>query len=115
METKREGTYELDELTLDDILYQIYRIREWFLYLTKDEHLSRTAKTVGRAWGSTLRLSTHHLGNLLLVFVLLLLLTRIRWGSCRLLSWCHNLWVSPQCVRHQWMTSTDGRSCDFFT
>jgi len=44
METKREGTYKLDELTLNDILHQIYRIREWFLYLTKDEHLSRTAK-----------------------------------------------------------------------
>lgn len=53
METKREGTYKLDELTLDDILYQIYRIREWFLYLTKDEHLSRTAKN---SWGGGLGL-----------------------------------------------------------
>lgn len=34
-----ERTYKLDELTLNDILYQIYRFREWFLYLTKDEHL----------------------------------------------------------------------------
>jgi len=34
-----EGTYKLDELTLNDILYQIYRLREWLLYLAKDEHL----------------------------------------------------------------------------
>ena len=34
-----EGTYKLDQLTLDDILHQIYRLCEWFLYLAEDEHL----------------------------------------------------------------------------
>jgi hypothetical protein len=37
------GSYKLDELTPDDILYQIYCLGEWFLYLTKDEHLRKTA------------------------------------------------------------------------
>jgi hypothetical protein len=31
--------YKLDKLTPNDILYQIDRIRERFLYLPKDEHL----------------------------------------------------------------------------
>lgn len=38
-----EGTYEFDKLALNDIFYQIYCLRERFLYLTKDEHLQRTA------------------------------------------------------------------------
>lgn len=58
---------------------------------------------LGGSEGSTLRLSTYHLGNLLLVLVLFLLLTRIRWGSRRLLSWCHDLWVSPHQVTG-WLT-----------
>jgi hypothetical protein len=70
-------SYKLDELTPDDILYQIYGFREWFLYLTEDEHLQKTAKT---SWGKTglpWHLTTHHLGDFLLVLVLLLLLARI--------------------------------------
>jgi hypothetical protein len=41
-------SYKLDKLTPDDILHQIYCLRKWFLYLTKDEHLQ---KTVGKDWG----------------------------------------------------------------
>ena len=44
---------QLDKLTPDDILYQIYCLCKWFLYLAKDEHLQeRQPKTVGKEWGS---------------------------------------------------------------
>jgi hypothetical protein len=41
---QEERIYKLDKLASNDILYQIYRLREWFLYLTKNEHLQRTDK-----------------------------------------------------------------------
>jgi hypothetical protein len=41
---QEERIYKLDKLAPNDILYQIYRLREWFLYLTKNEHLQRTDK-----------------------------------------------------------------------
>jgi hypothetical protein len=47
---KQKGSYKLDQLAPDDILYQIYCLREWFLYLTEDEHLRKTAKI---GWGKT--------------------------------------------------------------
>ena len=48
-----KGTYEFDKLALNDIFYQIYCVRERFLYLTKDEHLQRTAKNSWKSLGST--------------------------------------------------------------
>jgi len=44
-------SYKLDKLTPDDILYQIYCLSEWFLYLTKDEHLEKTTKVSCRETG----------------------------------------------------------------
>ena len=45
-------SHKLDKLTSDDILYQIYCLREWFLYLTEDEHLQKKQpKTVGKTVG----------------------------------------------------------------
>jgi hypothetical protein len=37
---QEERIYKLDKLAPNDILYQIYRLREWFLYLTENEHLT---------------------------------------------------------------------------
>jgi hypothetical protein len=36
-------SYKLDKLTPDDILHQIYCLCQWFLYLTKDEHLRKNS------------------------------------------------------------------------
>jgi hypothetical protein len=47
-----KGTYEFDKLALNDIFYQIYCVCERFLYLTKDEHLQRTAKNSWESLGS---------------------------------------------------------------
>lgn len=70
-------SHKLDKLTSDDILYQIYCLREWFLYLTEDEHLQKNSqKRLGKC-GACFP-GTHHLGDLLLVLVFLLLLTHIR-------------------------------------
>ena len=80
-------SYKLDKLTPDDILHQIYCLRKWFLYLTKDEHLQKNRwERLGNAFK---RLGTHHLRDLLLVLVFLLLLTHFRRGGCCLLCWCH--------------------------
>jgi hypothetical protein len=50
----RGGTYKLYKLAPNDIFYQIYCLREWFLYLTENEHLQRNkqTKTVGKPCSS---------------------------------------------------------------
>ena len=87
----KRGTYKLDQLAPNDILYQIYCLREWLLYLTENEHLQQTDKNCWETLLDSSRLNAHHLGDLLLVLVLLLLLSHIRWIGRRLLSWCHSL------------------------
>lgn len=79
-------SYKFNKLASDDVLHKIDRFRERFLDLTEDEHL-RTRKLGDVAMIN--RVDPHHLGNLLLILVLLLLLANICLGGCGFLSWCH--------------------------
>ena len=78
--------HKFNKLTSDDVLHKIDRFRERFLDLTEDEHL-RTRKLGDAAMIN--RVDPYHLGNLLLILVLLLLLADICLGCCGFLSWCH--------------------------
>ena len=78
--------HKFNKLTSDDVLHKIDRFRERFLDLTEDKHL-RTRRLGEVAMIN--HVDPHHLGDLLLIFILLLLLANICLGGCGFLSWCH--------------------------